>query len=148
MNSAVMTLDLEATPEEVMRAVEALQDFGRGHGIPDKHLFGPLLALEECGSNIVDYALSRDSQRKFQVMIEYDNGALTIVLRDNGPEFDPTRFRKPQSTDDMPAGGWGLKLVRRSMDELRYIRENGENILSLKKIVSSEQQDSTTTSKR
>ena len=58
-----MTLELHATPEEVMRAVEALQEFGREKQIPDKELFGLALALEECGSNIVNHALRRDPRR-------------------------------------------------------------------------------------
>ena len=41
-----MTLELHATPEEVMRAVEALQEFGHERQIPDKALFGLALALE------------------------------------------------------------------------------------------------------
>ena len=31
-----MTLELHATPAEVMRAVEALQEFGRARQLPDK----------------------------------------------------------------------------------------------------------------
>jgi anti-sigma regulatory factor (Ser/Thr protein kinase) len=130
-----MTMELHATPEEVMRAVGELQEFGRQRGISEKELFGPLLALEECGSNIIDYALGRDSRQKFRVTIEYSDDILTIELRDPGPEFDPTTFRKPESSHDDPAGGWGLQLVRRSMDAIRYRRETTENVLNLTKIV-------------
>ena len=35
-----MTLELHATPEEVMRAVEALQQFGQARQVPEKQLFG------------------------------------------------------------------------------------------------------------
>ena len=56
-----MTLELHATPEEVMRAVEALAGVRRGaRQVPAKILFGLTLALEECGSNIVNHALQRD----------------------------------------------------------------------------------------
>jgi serine/threonine-protein kinase RsbW len=134
-----MTLELHATPEEVMRAVEALQEFGRTRGIAETELFGPLLALEECASNIVDYALRRDSRRMFRVTVEYNQDILAIELRDPGPEFDPTTFRKPQSAEDDPVGGWGLQLVRRSMDQIRYSREGQENVLSLTKVVRSKQ---------
>src|SRR5215468_5427780 len=52
-----MTLELQPTPQEVMRAVEALQDFARTQRAPEKTVFGLALALEECGSNIVNHAL-------------------------------------------------------------------------------------------
>jgi anti-sigma regulatory factor (Ser/Thr protein kinase) len=134
-----MTLELRATPEEVMRSVEELQEFGRKHGMDERDLFKALLALEECGSNIVDYSLRRDSRQMFEVKVEYDGQNLIVELRDNGPEFDPTNFRKPQRTDNDHVGGWGLELVRQSMDEVRYRREGSENILRLTKIVRSGQ---------
>ena len=132
-----MILELYATPKEVMRAVEALQEFGRKEGISEKALFGPALCLEECASNVVDHALHRDAERRFQVTVEYSDNALTIELRDPGPEFDPTAVsdRKPQAEEDDIPGGWGIQLVRRYMDEIRYKREAGENVLSLKKRV-------------
>ena len=55
-----MILELQATPEEVMRGVETLQELGKTWQVPEKTLFGLALALEECGSNIVNHALGRD----------------------------------------------------------------------------------------
>ena len=127
-----MTLELHATPGEVMRAVEALQEFGRERQIAEKEMFGLALALEECGSNIVDHAYRRDQGQKFQVIIEHTGGAVTIELRDCGPEFDPTLARVPEQ-NDRTAGGWGMPLVRHYMDEVRYQRDADENVLQLTK---------------
>jgi anti-sigma regulatory factor (Ser/Thr protein kinase) len=134
-----MTLDLNATPEEVMRAVDALQEFGREKQISDRDLFGLALALEECASNVVNYALERDPRRRFQVAIEHDGSVVSIELRDRGPEFDPTQVRvaEPAASDeDRPPGGWGIQLVRSYMDEIHYHREAGQNILRLTKRLS------------
>jgi anti-sigma regulatory factor (Ser/Thr protein kinase) len=133
-----MTLELHATPAEVMRGVETLQDFARAQGLPEKTVFGLALALEECGSNIVNHALKRDAQKKFQVVIDYTNNVFVIELHDGGPEFDPTAAtdRKPQADDDDLPGGWGIQLVRRNMDEIHYAREGNENVLRLIKRVS------------
>ena len=130
-----MMLELHATPEEVMRAVETLQEFATARGVPEKTVFGLALALEECGSNVVNHALQRDARKKFQVVIESTDDTFAIELRDRGPEFDPTAAaeRKPQADDDDLPGGWGIQLARRQMDEIRYRREAGENILRLTK---------------
>jgi anti-sigma regulatory factor (Ser/Thr protein kinase) len=130
-----MKLELHATPEEVMRGVEALQEFAATQGLPEKTIFGLALALEECGSNIVNHALKRDSQRKFEVVIEKSSDAFVIELRDDGPTFDPTASapRKAQAEDDDLPGGWGIELVRRHTDEICYRREAGLNILRLTK---------------
>ena len=131
-----MTLELHATPEEVMRAVEALQEFGQARQVPEKTLFGLTLALEECGSNIVNHALRRDARQTFRVTFEHTGSAMVIELRDRGPEFDPTQAPVPEheaGDDDRPPGGWGIQLVRRYTDEMRYTREGGENVLRLTK---------------
>ena len=129
-----MHLELRATPEEVMRAVEQLQEFARKTGVPEKAVFSLALALEECGSNIVNHALQRDAREKFRVHIEHTGNSFTIELRDRGPEFDPTAApRRPPADEEVLPGGWGIELVRRHVDEIRYRREAGENVLRLTK---------------
>lgn len=128
-----MTLELHATPEEVMRAVEALQKFGEARQIPGKILFGLTLALEECGSNIVNHGLRRDAEKTFLATFHHNEDRMTLELRDQGPEFDPTL--KPdgdlEADDDAPPGGWGIFLVRRYTDEIHYARQGDENVLHL-----------------
>ena len=129
-----MTLELHATPQEVMRAVEALQALGEEHHVNAKTLFGLAVALEECGSNIVNHALQRDASLTFRVTLEHTGSGIRIELRDSGPEFDPTRVlaREPgEDDDDRPPGGWGIQLVRRYTDEVDYQRVAGENVLRL-----------------
>jgi len=129
-----MILELQATPQEVMRAVDALEELARAQGIPDKTIFGLALALEECGSNIVNHALKRDPRKSFQVRIEHTGDVFLIELRDRGPAFDPTtvaeREARSDDDDDLP-GGWGIQLARRYMDIIQYKRQAGENILRL-----------------
>src|SRR5213075_2419443 len=93
-----VTLELHASPEEVMRGVEVLQGFAAAQGGPEKRVFDLALALEECGSNIVNHALRRDARMKFQVAIEHTDDSFVIELRDGGLEFDPTAVaeRKPE----------------------------------------------------
>jgi serine/threonine-protein kinase RsbW len=132
-----MTLELQATPEEVMRAVDAAQQYGRGLGLAEKEVFHLAVAVEECGSNIVNHALQRDPRRKFEVAIEEQGEAVVLTFRDAGPEFDPTKAVLKQKADEEVPGGWGLELVRRFMDEIRYRREGGQNVLRLTKHLSS-----------
>jgi serine/threonine-protein kinase RsbW len=130
-----VNLRLHATPGDVMRAVESLQRFCRERKLGEQEAYGLALALEECGSNIVNHALRRDAQRQFRVAVECSGGAVRIELRDPGPEFDPTRMTDAAEPagrdDDRPAGGWGIQLVRRHTDEIHYRRDGGENVLLL-----------------
>ncbi len=132
-----MRLELEATPAAVMRAVEALQAFGEARHVPAGEVFGLALALEECGSNIVNHALGRDRTAHFHVGFEADRHELTVELRDGGPAFDPTLAPAvaPATAEDhdRPPGGWGIALARRHVDAMHYSRCAGENILRLTK---------------
>ena len=129
-----LALELQATPAEVMRAVEAVQAFGREHQVEEATLFGLAVALEECGSNIVSHACGGRAHERFQVAFERTPSALEIELRDRGPAFDPTRAVTREveaSEEDRPPGGWGLQLVRHYLDEVTYSREGDENVLRL-----------------
>ncbi|MCU0725765.1 MAG: ATP-binding protein [Planctomycetes bacterium] len=130
-----MMLTLSATPEEVMRAVDALLEFGRRHDLDPKALYGLSLALEECGSNIVNHALARDPARTFTVTFERKGSEVIVELRDRGPEFDPTKApsAEPEAGDDRPPGGWGVMLARRSTDGMDYVRVGDENVLRLRR---------------
>lgn len=132
---ASMNLQLRATPTEVMTGVEALQTFASAHGVPDNAIFDLSLALEECGSNIVNHALQRDETKSFRATFIRTADSFVVELRDAGPEFDPTALPECKASaedDDLP-GGWGIHLVRSRMDEFRYRREAGENVLLLTK---------------
>lgn len=129
-----MILDFQATPHDVMRAVEALREFAARHGISETAIFGLSVALEECGTNVVNHALGGDAGRTFRVAFDYIDESLHVELRDAGPAFDPTTVpdRLPgEDDDDLPPGGWGVHLVRRYTDSIHYRRENAENILRL-----------------
>jgi len=134
----MLSLELHATPQEVMRAVEALEEFCLVQQVPKKDIFGLTLALEECGSNIVNHALNRDGQQTFRVTVERRADQIIIELRDKGPEFDPTRREEKAAADQDLPGGWGVQLVRRYTDEFRYSRESGHNVLRLVKRLASE----------
>ncbi len=128
-----MTLNLHASPQEVMRAVEALQEYARARDIPERTVFALALSLEECGSNIVNHAFRGDPEQTFKVSFDLTGDSFVIELRDRGPAFDPTTAATPQTPGTDIAGGWGIQLVRHYIEDIRYTREAGENVLRLTK---------------
>src|SRR5262245_15728280 len=115
-----MMLKLHATAEEVMRAVETVQEMARSKGASEKTIFNLGLALEECASNVVNHALQRNAQETFEVEIETTDDAFVIELRDRGAEFDPTAATegKPQAEENDLPGGWGIMLARKAVDDI------------------------------
>ncbi len=121
-----------------MRAVEVLQQAGESWQLTAKEIFGLSLALEECGSNIVNHSLHRDPTQIFELAIDHTATSVTLELRDHGPAFDPTQAPQVplEADDDLPPGGWGIQLVRRYIEDIQYTREGGANVLRLTKRLS------------
>jgi anti-sigma regulatory factor (Ser/Thr protein kinase) len=128
-----MTLALQATPQDVMRAVDLLFEFGKERGLAERESFAVALILEECATNIVQHALRSDPHQKFSVTFDHTGAEIILELRDTGPEFDPTRGIETSQQNPQRDGGWGLQLVRRYANTISYRREAGQNILRLTK---------------
>ena len=71
------------------------------------------------------------------MVFDQQEDSIVVEIRDRGPEFDPTAVeeKKMQAEDDDLPGGWGIQLARRSVDEIQYRREAGDNVLRLTKRV-------------
>ena len=62
--------------------------------------------------------------------------SIILVLTDTGKEFDPTTAPETDVTlaaDDREIGGLGIFLIRQIMNEVRYERIDGKNVLTLEK---------------
>ena len=63
-------------------------------------------------------------------------GSIVFVLTDTGKEFDPTLAPEADitlSADEREIGGLGIFLIRQIMNEVRYERIDGKNVLTLEK---------------
>jgi anti-sigma regulatory factor (Ser/Thr protein kinase) len=96
------------------------------------------MAADEIFSNIVKYAYAEPRDAKVEMELDVRNGVVEMIFRDNGVPFDPLKVEPPDFTLDAHAkepGGLGIHLVKSTLDELSYIRENDSNVLTLKKHV-------------
>ena len=97
-----------------------------------------LMAAEEIFINIASYAYSPDVGSAW-INASVKDGAITIEFRDRGYPFDPLAKRDPDvtlSAEKRQVGGLGIFMVKKTMDEVSYRRENGENILTIRKKLS------------
>ena len=99
------------------------------------------LAVEEVFVNIASYAYpSGDGEVRIGIGVDGDPSTVTMVFSDDGIPFDP--LAKPDadtSPDTLTSrvGGLGILMVKKLMDDVTYARVNGQNVLTLKKKVSS-----------
>ena len=96
------------------------------------------LALEEILVNIQSYAYTDKEAHEITVMLSADAAEFVAKIIDDGRAFNPLEVKAPdiiQPLDKREVGGLGIFLVRSVMDGVDYKRENGKNILLLKKII-------------
>ena len=70
------------------------------------------------------------------VELELRDQELHIVVSDNGIAFDPFSQPEPDLTSSLEQrqlGGVGIHLVKNCMDSYAYRREEGRNIISLRR---------------
>lgn len=102
---------------------------------PMKYVQQILICAEEIYVNVCNYA--------------YPNGAGTMLLRtsitkdraivqfkDQGIPFNPLEKKDPDITLELEKrkeGGLGIFLVKKMMDEVKYVYQNGNNVLTIEK---------------
>ena len=86
------------------------------------------LACEEAFVNIIDHSGATAAE----VMIEQQNGHLTVTFIDDGASFDPLGAEPIEKDfEELDSGGMGVALVKQLADTLDYNRTDNRNVLTL-----------------
>ena len=94
------------------------------------------LALEEAVTNVIMYAYPEGEAGQIEVQAERFDDRFEFTVIDSGRPFDPTSVPDADITlgvAERPVGGLGIFLVRRIMDSVSYVREQGRNVLRMLK---------------
>lgn len=86
------------------------------------------LALEEIWVNVATHGYAGREPGPVRVVVQTGEGSMTVSVTDWGKQFDPTLAPEPRLNahwTEWPAGGLGVHMVRRLVDDLRYYREPG-----------------------
>lgn len=98
------------------------------------------LAVEEIFVNIASYAYAPgEGTASLRVERSDEPAALTIRFLDRGVAFDPLAREDPDvnaMAHERKAGGLGIFLTKQFMDEVRYERRDGCNVLTIRKSLS------------
>ena len=95
------------------------------------------VAVDEVMSNIAHYAYP-DGEGMVTVSIEEKENTVQIFFWDSGIPYDPLTAKAPDlslSAEDRPIGGLGIHMVKKMMDAVSYRYENGQNMLTLQKML-------------
>ena len=91
-----------------------------------------VIAVDEAVSNVMRHAYFGVETRPIRIVCRRDRHAFEVEIWDRGREFNPFAHPVPPP-DELRRGGRGLFLIRSSVDECQYKREDGWNRVRLRK---------------
>ncbi len=126
----------EALGKNLEPVISFLEENLESLGCPFKEEQQMCIAVEELFINIVNYAYPESAGPADVEIQELPDRVIQIILRDGGVPFNPLELKDPDVTlkaEERQIGGLGIYMVKKSMDEVTYHYENGQNILILQK---------------
>lgn len=124
-------------------AMDVVQDFVQeklmAYGCEKKPMMQIRLAVEEIFLNIISYAY-RPEIGKAEVFCEVSENPLSVCIQfmDSGKPFDPLARDEVDTSGVMfmeREGGFGIHLVKHTMDAVEYEYREGKNILTVHKLL-------------
>ena len=121
---------------EITRLYEFIEEMGNDFSLSPDIVFNLNLVLEEAVINVINYAYPKEDHQYIYLSATMKDGSIVLVLTDTGKEFDPTAAPEADitlSADERQIGGLGIFLIRQIMNEVKYERIEGKNVLTLEK---------------
>lgn len=131
-----------ALTEELDRVQEFIDKELGALNCPMRAQFQIDVAVEEIFVNIASYAYRPDvGEAEIRVEIHENPLSVSVQFLDNGKPFDPLAREDADTSQEAierREGGLGILMVKKSMDDVNYVYENGKNILTIKKTITPE----------
>lgn len=133
----VRRLELPGRLESVPKFIAFAEACLDGVGCPSAPRADLLVALDEVSNNVAQYSGSE----LMTVMVELarNPSVARITVMDSGKPWNPLEHQDPDvtlSAEEREIGGLGILIVKRLMDDVSYVYENGQNVLRFRKRLS------------
>ena len=92
------------------------------------------IAVDEIVSNVARYAYG-DGVGEVNIRVESDDEGMTLTVTDSGIPYNPLEKEDPDvtlSADERGIGGYGIFIVKNTMDKIDYEYSDGKNILIIR----------------
>ncbi len=132
-------ITLQAKVENIRQVVAFVEEKLEAMGCAMKAQMQLSIAVDELFTNIACYAYAPGSGMA-TVRVEAISGGqqARITFIDQGVPYNPLKKEDPDitlSAEERPIGGLGVFMVKKTMDEMDYRFENGNNILTIVKTI-------------
>ena len=134
---SIQEMEIEALAENLPEVQAFVNEHLKATDCPPKAKMQIALAVEEIFINIASYAYAPDKGKAtVRVEVSEDPVTVTITFVDHGMPYDPVAREDPDISlpaEQRDAGGLGIFMTKKVMDDVSYEYRDGQNILTLKK---------------
>ena len=125
----------EATIDRIPWLTDQINELLEGLDCPMKAQMQIDVAIDEVMANIASYAYEQGTgEVTVRFDFETDTRRVAITFIDAGIPYDPVAKPDPDVTltvQEREVGGLGIFLVKKTMDEVSYVRQDGCNVLTI-----------------
>ena len=139
MDTEQKSLVVDAVMENLDAVIGFVEEQLESADCPMKVSMQICVSLEEIYVNIVNYAYG-DTVGTCELMSKLepweDGNKFTLTIRDRGKPFNPLEREDPDitlSAEERQIGGLGIFMVKKTMDEVSYEYQSGQNVLTIVK---------------
>ena len=130
-------LTLEATIANIETVTNFVDEQLEELDCPMKAQMQINIAIDELFSNIARYAyVPQTGMATVRLEALTQPQAVAVTFIDSGTPYNPLEKEDPDitlSADERSIGGLGIYMGKKSMDEVTYAYENGQNVLTIRK---------------
>ena len=138
--SKPMSIRFKNNLSEVERLGQVVAEFAELYHLPPNLGFEINMALEESLTNVISYGYDDSDEHEIMIRLSCKGEEVTAEVEDDGRPFNPLEAAAPDTSkplEERPVGGLGIHLLRKLMDDVEYKRQQGKNLLAMKKRISS-----------
>jgi serine/threonine-protein kinase RsbW len=135
----VLAVALVNKRHEIARLSRLVEEFGEANGLATDDINAINLLLDEIVINIIAHGYDDALEHQILVNLALESDVLSIRIEDDGRPFNPLEAPAPNldlPIEERAIGGLGIFIARSIADQMQHDRENGRNVLTIKKRMS------------
>ncbi|MFN8058382.1 MAG: ATP-binding protein [Vicinamibacterales bacterium] len=127
-------IDVPGTLDGLIQLVTEFRTFATSAGVSAPVQRDMHAAIDELVSNIILHGYGDDeSGHRITAHVTCSKSALDVEIVDDSRAFDPLNEQPSRDEHGLQIGGFGIRLARHWVDEIRYTRRDDRNHLQLTK---------------